>query len=96
MDKFAKELGITKEGTTEDNRYVIMLDNSDEYSVIYSILDKSELVELDTFDMLVTPKTSELNYFNDEFKVKLVGNFEKDIYKVIIAKNTEEPEEEEF
>ena len=48
--------------------------------------DKSELVDLDTSCTLVTDKVSELQYFNDEFVVKLDANFIDDLYRVVISR----------
>ena len=40
MELFLKKLGITQEGEyTDDNNYVIELDDDDEYARIYSLLD---------------------------------------------------------
>lgn len=88
MEEFAKKLGISYPGEMVNNKYIIPLMNSDEYSKIYTLLDKSDLVELDTSSTLVTDKVSELQYFNDEFTVKLDANFLDDFYRVVITKET--------
>lgn len=89
MEEFAKKLGIDYPGELLKDKYIIPLMNSDEYSKIYTILDKSDLVELDTSCTLVTDKVSELQYFNDEFVIKLDANFTDDFYRVVITKETE-------
>ena len=87
MEEFAKELGITFEGELEnENKYVVQLADSDEYSKVYTILDKSDLVDLDTSSTLVTDKVSELKYVGDVYTVKLAANFVDDIYRVVITK----------
>lgn len=86
MEEFAKKLGISYPGETINNKYIIPLMTSDEYSKVYTILDKSDLVELDTSCTLVTDKISELQYFNDEYVVKLDANFTDDFYRVVITK----------
>lgn len=86
MEEFAKKLGIEHLGEMEENKYVVPLLDSDEYSKVYTILDKSDLVELDTSCTLVTDKVSELQYFNDDFVVKLDANFVDDLYRVVIMK----------
>ena len=45
--EFAKQLGITQEGSYVDGVYVINLEDSNEYSRVYTILDKSDLCDLD-------------------------------------------------
>jgi hypothetical protein len=86
MEEFAKKLGIDYPGEVINNKYIIPLTDSDEYSKVYTLLDKSDLVELDTTCTLVTDKVSELQYFNDEFTVKLDANFPEDFYRVVITK----------
>lgn len=86
MEEFAKKLGIEYPGEMSNGKYIIPLNNSDEYSKVYTLLDKSDLVELDTSCTLVTDKVSELQYFNDDFNIKLAANFVDDLYKVVISK----------
>ena len=86
MEEFAKQLGIEEPGELIGDKYVIPLMNSDEYSKIYTILDKSDLVDLDGSSTLVTEKVSELKYIGDEFTVKLDANFVDDFYRVVITK----------
>ncbi len=86
MEEFAKQLGIEQAGELIGDRYVIPLMDSDEYSLIYTKLDKSDLVDLDPTSTLVTDKVSELKYVGDEFTVKLDANFEDDFYRVVITK----------
>ena len=86
MEEFAKKLGITYPGEQVGNKYIIPLTDSDEYSKVYTLLDKSELVDLDTSCTLVTDKVSELQYFNEEFVVKLDANFIDDLYRVVISR----------
>ena len=86
MEEFAKKLVIDYTGEIVNNKYIIPLTNSDEYSRIYTLLDKSDLVDLDTSSTLVTDKVSELQYFNDTFTVKLDANFVDDLYRVVITK----------
>ena len=86
MEEFAKKLGIEEPGELIGDKFVIPLMNSDEYSKIYTILDKSDLVDLDGSSTLVTEKVSELKYVGDEFTVKLDANFVDDFYRVVISK----------
>ena len=89
MEEFAKKLNITYPGELVKDKYIIPLMTSDEYSKVYTLLDKSELVELDTESTLVTDKVSELTYYGEGFEVKLDANFNDDLYRVVISKETE-------
>ena len=86
MEEFAKKLGIKEPGELVNGKFIIPLMNSDEYSKIYTILDKSDLVDLDGSSTLVTENVSELKYIGDEFTVKLDANFVDDFYRVVISK----------
>lgn len=86
MDKFIKDLGITYSGSFENNdSYVIDLVDSNEYSKVYSILDKSDKVELDTETILVSDKLSEIIFRDDKYEVKLLANFVDNVYKVVVS-----------
>ena len=86
MEEFAKKLGIEQPGEVVNGKYIIPLMKSDEYSQVYTKLDKSDLVDLDGSSTLVTEKVSELKYVGDEFTVKLDANFVDDFYRVVISK----------
>ena len=85
MKEFASKLGIDVEGTLEGEKYVIELANSNEYSRVYTLLDKSELVNIDEDSTLVTENVGELLFLGDGFDIKLVGNFAQDIYRIVIT-----------
>lgn len=89
MEKFAQQLGIKHPGELVNDKFIIPLMNSDEYSQVYTLLDKSDLVDLDPYSTLVTEKVSELTYIGDEYSVKLDANFMDDFYRVVIFKNEE-------
>lgn len=90
MDKFLKKLGITQYGTYEaKEKYVVDLADSDEYSKVYTILDKSDEVDLDNDLTLVTDVMSELTYLSDDYDIKLIANFAENVYKIIVTKGEE-------
>ena len=80
--EFAKQLGITKEGSYVDGVYVITLDSSNEYSKVYTILDKSDLCDLDVEEINLDVQNSLMVYLADEFDIKLQANFDNDVYSV--------------
>lgn len=81
-EEFAKELGITQQGNYVDGIYVISLKNSNEYSRVYTILDKSDKCDLDTEEISLDVQTSLLVYLADNFDIKLQANFDTDVYSV--------------
>ena len=80
--KFAEELGITKEGSYVDGVYTIVLDNSNEYSKVYTLLDKSDKVDLDGDEVNLGVDSSIMVYLADDFDISLIANFEEDSYVV--------------
>lgn len=80
--EFAKQLGITKEGNYVDGIYVITLDNSNEYSKVYTILDKSNLCDLDVDEITLDVQNSLMVYLADNFDIKLKANFDTNTYSV--------------
>lgn len=63
------------------SEYTLEIDDSERYGVIYSILEK----ELDTSDLSNIEDDFILNIFEyEDLEVKLVADFNKDIYKLII------------
>ena len=85
MKEFAKKLGIDVEGTMEGSKYIIELSDSNEYSRVYTVLDGSDLVDVNEDATLLTDNVGELLFIGDDFDVKLVGNFNSDIYRVVIT-----------
>ena len=84
MEDFAKELGIRKGGSLKGTQFIIDLDDSDEYSRVYTILDKSKLVDIVQNKTVITEDRSELVYEGDEFTVQLIGDMKNNRYQVII------------
>lgn len=85
-DEFVTKLGIDQPGEVINGKFIIPLMTSDEYSLAYTKLDKSDLVELDTSSTLVTDKVSELTYIGGGMKVQLDANFPDDFYRVVVSK----------
>lgn len=84
-DEFARELGIPKEGSYTDNGYVITLKDSNEYSRMYTLLDRSDKCDLDTDEVNLGVTDSIMVYLADEFDIKLQANFDTDNYTITIV-----------
>ena len=80
--EFARQLGITKEGEYVDGVYVITLKDSNEYSRVYTILDKSNLCDLDTEEINLDVQHSLMVYLADNFDIILKANFDTNDYSV--------------
>lgn len=82
--EFAKSIGITKEGITSGNTYIVQLDSSNEYSKIYTLLDRAEGVDLDNDESVLSESSTLLVYLADDFDIKLKADLDKDAYSVEI------------
>lgn len=88
MEEFLKELGIDRKYEQSDSgSYVIDLKDSIDYGRIYSILDRSDLIDEDSESSQVTEDTSSVQYSNDEYTLTLLADFNEDQYKLTIREN---------
>lgn len=81
---FLTKLGISQEGVEQGDKYVIDLGDSNTYSRVYTILDKSELVDLDVENISMTEEESTMIYLSDNYDLTLSANFENNKYTLTI------------
>ena len=85
MKELLSNIGITQAGHFESTgEYVIQFNNDHDYNVAFSKLDRTELVEEDPDNSAITLDTSIVSYYNDDFYLQLISDFNKDEYKLII------------
>lgn len=83
--EFAKELGIKFDGyETTDGAYVIDLPNSNEFSKIYTLLDKNEDIDLDIEGSHFIGELIEMLYLAEDFDILLKGDLKNNAYSVEI------------
>lgn len=86
MKDFLKELGIEAVGHyAEDGSYVVDIDNSNKWGVIYSKLDNSDLVELQDESSLLTSDDASQIYLSDDYQLALIADFNNDQYKLVVS-----------
>ena len=85
MEELLKSIGITAKGEyTKNGSYVVDIKDYDEYGKYYSLLDKSELEEVqDTAQ--ITLHTTNLTYANDQYQVVLQADLDEDLYKIVVT-----------
>ena len=83
IQELATKLGFDT-GVMNGDKFVITLKDSDEYAKAYTKLDASELTEFDGDASLTSEHNGEMNYVADGFDITLSGDFDKDIYSVVI------------
>lgn len=85
LEEILQEIGIKKKAEPmEDDCLVVSLKNSDEYGRVYSILENSDMVEIDDDSSMLTYKSSSIQYNGDGFLVTLISDFDADTYKLTI------------
>ena len=85
MEELLKSIGITTKGEyTKNGSYIVDIKDYDEYGKYYSLLDKSELEEVqDTAQ--ITLHTTNLTYANDKYQVVLQADLDEDLYKIVVT-----------
>lgn len=85
MKELLKKIGITQPGYfSSDDNYVIDIESSEQYNKIFSLLDKSDLVEENEDSSVANISVSNILYSNDDFSLNLIADFDQDIYKLVV------------
>ena len=85
MEELLKSIGITVKGEYTDNgSYIVDIKDYDEYGKYYSLLEKSDLEEVqDTAQ--ITLHTTNITYANDDYQVVLQADLDEDLYKIVVT-----------
>lgn len=70
----------------DENKFIGEMYDSNTFSKIYSLLENSDLVYLIDSSVLMNENISQLSYENDDYIIKLNGNYKDDTYTCIIKK----------
>ena len=85
MEELLKSIGITAKGEyTENGSYVVDIKDYDEYGKYYSLLDKSDIEEVQDTAQL-TLHTTNITYANDDYQIVLQADLDEDLYKVVVT-----------
>ena len=86
MEELLNNIGIRKKGHFGDSgEYIIDIDNSNEWGVIYSKLDKSPDLELQDDSSILTEEDSSIIYFSDDYQFTLMADFDNNLYKLVVS-----------
>ena len=85
MEELLKSIGITAKGEyTKNGSYVVDIKDYDEYGKYYSLLDKSDIEEVqDTAQ--ITLHTTNITYANDQYQIVLQADLDEDLYKIVVT-----------
>lgn len=84
MEELLKEIGIDKPINIQDGKAVVDISDEKEYGRIYTLLDRSDLVEEDEESSMITMDSSSIQYDNDDYILTLIADFNLDEYKLVI------------
>ena len=87
VEDYLKSINIPYTGEISNNdSYVIDLPSSNDYGKVYSILDKSEDLDLLDDNQVVTEQGSSLIYESDStnYMVNLIADWDSNKYQVVI------------
>ena len=84
MEELLKEIGIDKLISIQDGKAVVDIDDERDYGRIYTLLDRSDLVEEDEESSMITMDSSSIQYDNDDYILTLIADFNLDEYKLVI------------
>ena len=88
MEQLLQEIGINETPRLgSDGVYVIDIQNSNDYGVYYSKLDRSDLLDEDDESSNVTIDGSTIVYISDDYTLTLIADFSSDQYKLTIREN---------
>lgn len=82
---FIEELNLPFEGEIHDKSYVITVTSSDSFSDLYNFVSNSSEFQIEDNSMAVE-NNAVFIFHNEEFELKFISDFLKDIYRLIITR----------
>ena len=85
MEELLKNIGITAKGEyTKDGAYVVDIKDYNEYGKYFSLLEKSELEEVqDTCQMTI--HSTNVTYASEKYQIVLQADLDEDLYKLVVT-----------
>ena len=85
MEELLKKIGITEPGEyTKNGSYVVDIRDYDDYSKYFSLLEKSDLEEVqDTAQ--ITVHTTNVTFASDDYQIVLQADLDEDLYKLVVT-----------
>ena len=84
--EYLQSIGINKEGEYTEDAYIVSLTNSNEYGRIFTILEKSDDLDIMEDNQVITEQGSSLMYESESqpFIISLLADFDQDIYQLVV------------
>lgn len=85
MEELLKKIGITDKGEyTKNGAYVIDIKDYNDYGKYFSLLEKSDLDEVQDTSQ-ITIHTTNVIYASDDYQIVLQADLDEDLYKLVIT-----------
>ena len=84
LDAILTELDFDDIGEFKNNKYTIVLNDSNDYAYYYTLLDSNENLDLVDSSSVSTEFLNVITYEGDDFKVSLNADFNNNYYNVTI------------
>ncbi len=86
--EYLKQLNINKSGEYSDDAYVVDLLDSTEYGKVFSILDRSDDLDIMQDNQVVTTEGSSLTYesLSQPYLLSLLADWEGNVYQLVVSK----------
>ena len=85
MQDLLNKIGITQPRYYSDkNTYIIDVENADQYSKVFSKLDRSKEVKELQSSSISNASISNVMYVNDDYNLNLIADFDNNVYKLVI------------
>ena len=86
--EYLKQLNINKSGEYRDDAYVVDLLDSTEYGKVFSILDRSDDLDIMQDNQVVTTEGSSLTYesLSQPYLLSLLADWEGNVYQLVVSK----------
>lgn len=87
MEELLKKLNIEGKPNKTSKGYILNIENSNEFSKVYSKLENSDLVEEIFENSQITPDTVSIQYDAGDYLLTLLGDLAGDAYTLTILDN---------
>lgn len=85
MEELLKRIGITAKGEyTKNGAYVVDISDYNEYGKYFSLLENSDLEEVQDTSQ-ITIHTTNVTYASDDYQLVLQADLDEDLYKLVVT-----------
>lgn len=82
--KLLDDLGLDPTGDFDEHRYIVQLEDSDEYARYYTKLDEASDFQLVDSSSISAEHVNVLTYSDNTYKLKLSANFDDNYYTLSV------------